>query len=318
MALIGKDIEKAAALLREGQLVAIPTETVYGLAANALDAIAVARIFEVKKRPFFDPLIIHISSFEKAVEYCSEFPGPLKKLALAFWPGPLTLLLPKKNTIPDIVTSGLERVAVRVPDHELTLELLEKLNLPLAAPSANPFGYVSPTLPEHVNKNLGGEIDYILDGGACPVGLESTIAGIEEGQLCIYRLGGLAVEEIEKVAGKVILKINQSDDPNAPGQLKSHYAPRKAMAIGNTETLLRIHEGKKIGILGFGKIPTSYQKHFIINLSEGENLTEAAANLFMALRKMDESDVEIIIGNYVPQRGLGLAINDRLTRASAV
>ena len=312
MAVIGKDILKAAQLLREGKLVAIPTETVYGLASNALDATAVAGVFIAKNRPTFDPLIIHTYSIEKAKEYIEEFPDELEKLAKVYWPGPLTILLPKKKSIPDLVTSGLDRVAVRVPDHALTLELLQHLNFPLAAPSANPFGYVSPTKPEHVNKQLGNVVDYILDGGNCEVGIESTIVGIENGKICVYRLGGLSIEQIEKVVGKVELKINNSDDPSAPGQLKSHYSPMKKLVIGNIETLLL--QNKDAAVLSFGNkkynVPT-------FNLSEKGDITEAAANLFTGLRILDESDTDIILCEYLPSIGLGIAINDRLTRAAA-
>jgi L-threonylcarbamoyladenylate synthase len=169
---IGKNIDFVADLLLKGKLVAIPTETVYGLAANALNEKAVLSIFEAKQRPFFDPLIIHLADIESVCEYAELKDERLKKLAKTFWPGPLTLLLPKKDNVPDIVTSGLERVAVRIPNHTLTLELLKKINIPLAAPSANPFGYVSPTEPDHVNDQLGDKIDYILDGGICNIGLE--------------------------------------------------------------------------------------------------------------------------------------------------
>ncbi|HWY13290.1 MAG TPA: L-threonylcarbamoyladenylate synthase [Bacteroidia bacterium] len=317
MAVIGKDILKAAQLLTEGKLVAIPTETVYGLASNALDVTAVAGVFKAKNRPTFDPLIIHTYSIEKVKEYCREFPSELEKLAKAYWPGPLTLLLPKKNIIPDLVTSGLDRVAVRIPNHPLTLELLQQLNFPLAAPSANPFGYVSPTKPEHVNKQLGNVIDYILDGGNCEVGIESTIVGMENGKICIYRLGGSSIEQIEKVVGKNVpiaigMKINNYNDPSAPGQLKSHYSPTKKLIIGNIEELLK--KFKNAAVLSFGN-----KKHnaLTFNLSEKADITEAAANLFTGLRTLDESDAEIILCDYLPETGLGIAINDRLTRASA-
>jgi L-threonylcarbamoyladenylate synthase len=315
VALIGKDIVKAAELLKAGNLVAIPTETVYGLAANALDELAVAKVFEAKNRPHFDPLIIHTFSLEKAQEYVSEIPEALKKLAEKFWPGPLTLLLPKRNVIPDLVTAGLDSVAVRVPSHPLTLSLLQHLERPLAAPSANPFGYISPTSPEHVDKQLGDKLEYILDGGTCEVGLESTIVGMEEGKICVYRLGGLSLEEIEKVVGNVELKLNESSDPKAPGQLKSHYAPLKPLFIGDIEELIRKNSSKKIGIICFGK--QNLQGYFTLNLSEKADLTEAAANLFSVLRKMDESDVDLILCSYLPETGLGPAINDRLKRASA-
>lgn len=313
MAIIGKDILKASSLLEQGKLVAIPTETVYGLAANALDTTAVAGIFRAKNRPTFDPLIIHTYSIEKAKDYVTQFPTELEKLAKAFWPGPLTLLLPKKNVIPDLVTSGLFNVAVRIPNHSLTLELLQKLNFPLAAPSANPFGYVSPTKPEHVNKQLGNEVDYILDGGNCEVGIESTIVGMEEGKVCVYRLGGLSIEQLEKVAGKIELRINSSDNPTSPGQLQSHYAPIKKLVIGNIEELLKQYENP--GVLSFGNKTFDV---YTFNLSRTSDLTEAAANLFEGLRALDESKVEIILTDYLPEIGLGIAINDRLTRAAAI
>jgi L-threonylcarbamoyladenylate synthase len=197
MAQIETDIEKAKALLESGELVAIPTETVYGLAGNALNPDAVAKIFSVKNRPSFDPLIIHTDSLEKVRKFTLDIPAPLDRLAAHFWPGPLTLLLPKKPIVPDLVTSGLDTVAVRIPQHTLTLSLLEALDFPLAAPSANPFGYISPTTAAHVQDQLGDKIPYILDGGPSQVGLESTIVGLENGEVVVYRLGGLEVAAIE-------------------------------------------------------------------------------------------------------------------------
>ncbi len=312
MATIGKDILKASQLLEQGKLVAIPTETVYGLGANALDTTAVAGIFRAKNRPTFDPLIIHTYSIEKAREYVTKFPPELEKLAEAYWPGPLTILLPKKNVVPDLVTSGSNNVAVRVPKHPLALQLLKGLYFPLAAPSANPFGYISPTKPEHVNKQLGNEVDYILDGGACEVGIESTIVGMEDGKVCIYRLGGLSIEQIEKIVGKVNLKINSSGDPTAPGQLKSHYSPIKKLVIGNVDELLKRYDNP--GVLNFGD--RNYDV-YTYDLSRDADLTEAAANLFQGLRSLDESNVEVILTELLPEIGLGIAINDRLTRAAA-
>lgn len=317
MSQVGTDTAKAAAILSQGGLVAIPTETVYGLAANALDEKAVLRIFEAKQRPFFDPLIVHVPSLEKAHIY-ADFPDErLKRLAASFWPGPLTLLLPKKPTVPDIVTSGLPQVGIRVPDHALTLSLLQRLNFPLAAPSANPFGYVSPTKAEHVRKQLGAKIDYILDGGPATVGLESTIAGIEDGILCIYRLGGLSLEEIEQVAGPVELRLNISSDPKAPGQLKNHYAPRKTLLLGKTADLMAANAGRKIALIVFGKSAFANKAAHVFQLSENEDLSEAALHLFSSLREADESDADLVIAEPVPEQGLGLAINDRLRRASA-
>lgn len=316
MAEIGKDIQKALDFLDKGELIAIPTETVYGLAANAFDPMAVAEIFKVKQRPTFDPLIVHVNSLEQANSIVTDIHPDLLKLANAFWPGPLTLLLPKRDIVPDIVTSGLNRVGVRVPNHPLTLELLNKLSFPLAAPSANPFGYISPTTALHVQAQLGDLIPYILDGGSSQVGLESTIVGEEEGEIIVYRLGGLSIEQIEFVVGKVTLQINHSSNPKVPGQLKSHYAPKKPIIIGNIPDLINQHRNKNIGILTFGKTATIYQNQLIKNLSPSENLTEAAVNLFSFLRELDNSDVHLIITDYVPNNGLGLAINDRLQRAA--
>src|SRR5882672_5472348 len=205
MAEIGKDIAKAATLLRQGKLVAIPTETVYGLAGNALNVEAVTRIFAAKNRPYFDPLIVHVPYPSSAGEYAERIPGKALDLMEQFWPGPLTVLLSKKNIVPDLVTAGLDRVGLRCPDHPMTLALLQSLPFPLAAPSANPFGYVSPTSPHHVNDQLGNEIEYILDGGECKVGVESTIVGFEDDTPTIYRLGGLQVEAIESITGRVQL-----------------------------------------------------------------------------------------------------------------
>lgn len=312
----GTDIRNARLLLEEDELVAIPTETVYGLAANALSPIAVAKVFEAKQRPHFDPLIVHTDTLEKVRLYVKDIPPVLMTLAERYWPGPLTLLLPKQAIIPDLVTSGLDQVAVRIPNHPLTLALLAELDFPLAAPSANPFGYISPTTPEHVYKQLGERVDYILDGGPCAVGLESTIVGVENGVACIYRLGGLSVNDIEAAIGKVELKINQSSDPKAPGQLKSHYAPRKPLVLGDLKALDRQHADDKVGVVCFGDFETSNKKALVKNLSAKKDYKEAAANLFSALRELDESDCELIIAELLPAEYLGIAINDRLSRAA--
>jgi L-threonylcarbamoyladenylate synthase len=304
MSKIGIDIEKAKQILQQSGLVAIPTETVYGLAANALDKDAVLKIFEAKNRPHFDPLIIHTDSLEKVKQFVSGFPEWAEQLAKAFWPGPLTLLLPKNKLIPDLVTSGLPQVAIRMPNHSLTLKLLKSLDFPLAAPSANPFGYISPTKAEHVAAQLEGNVGYILDGGSCEVGLESTIVGFEDGKITVYRLGGLPLEDIEKIAGMVEVRINQSSNPKAPGMLKSHYAPKKPLFIGDVETFLKENTGKKVGIISLEK------------LSPSKNLKEAAHNLFSALRDLDRSDVDVIIAEKFSDDFLGRAINDRLQRAA--
>ncbi len=311
---IGKDIQKAKDFLEKDELVAIPTETVYGLAANALNPIAVAKIFEAKERPTFDPLIVHTHSLKEVQNFVTDIHPALLKLAEAFWPGPLTLLLPKKEIIPSLVTSGLDRVGVRIPNHALTLELLVQLNFPLAAPSANPFGYISPTTAKHVEK----KIPYILDGGNCEVGLESTIVGEENGEIIIYRLGGLSVDEIETVVGKVSVQLNQSSNPKAPGQLKSHYAPKKPVYIGDLHELQTMYFNKKIGAIVFGNDLKLNGATMVKNLSPSKNYQEASANLFSYLRELDEADIDIIITELLPEQGLGLAINDRLKRAAAI
>lgn len=315
LATIGKDIQTAAQILTDGQLVAIPTETVYGLGGNALNRTSVLSIFETKNRPAFDPLIIHTDSLEKVGHFVTKFDGMAKALAEAFWPGPLTLLLPKRDIIPDIVTSGLDMVAVRIPDHALTLELLKSLDFPLAAPSANPFGYISPVSAAHVDAQLGDKIAYILDGGECNVGIESTIVGFVDDIPTIYRLGGLAVEDIESVVGKVNVLPHSTSNPQAPGMLKSHYAPRKPFFIKTSNELL--NAPADIAVLSFSK-PERTLSNTLRILSEAGDVREAAHNLFTYLRELDTSDAKEIWAEYAPATGLGVAINDRLKRAAAL
>jgi L-threonylcarbamoyladenylate synthase len=318
MAQIGTDIALAQAFLENGQLVGIPTETVYGLAGNALNSESVALIFETKNRPAFDPLILHTSSLDRAEQFVADFPKKLKELAEKFWPGPLTVLLPRKPIVPDLVTSGLDRVAVRVPKHPLTLALLEKLEFPLAAPSANPFGYISPTQATHVEAQLGHKIPYILDGGPCAVGLESTIVGEEGGEIVIYRLGGLEISEIEKITGPVKVRDQSSSNPSAPGQLDSHYAPRKPFILGDLKHLIseKQSEGVDFAVLSFSQAFDQVAAEKQITLSPSGNLHEAAQNLFSAMRNLDECGAKVILAELMPEIGLGRAINDRLRRAA--
>ncbi|TFV93319.1 threonylcarbamoyl-AMP synthase [Algoriphagus kandeliae] len=319
MAIIGQDIEKAKEFLEAGQLVAIPTETVYGLAGNALDVGAVAKIFETKNRPSFDPLIVHTDSIEKIGAFVCEIPEALRKLGEKFWPGPLTILLEKKAIIPDLVTAGLSRVAVRVPRHSLTRSLLQELDFPLAAPSANPFGYISPTQASHVAKQLGDKIPYILDGGSCEVGLESTIVGMEDGKVTVYRLGGLDLNQITEVVGEVEIKSHSSSNPAAPGLLKSHYAPTKEFILGDLDELVpeMLQRGRPFGVLSLNKRFTLDGPAPQFQLSPSGDLVEAARNLFDYLRQLDQSGVEVIVAELMPENGLGRAINDRLRRAAA-
>ncbi|MFW5760391.1 MAG: L-threonylcarbamoyladenylate synthase [Cyclobacteriaceae bacterium] len=317
MATIGKDLKMAAKLLSANELIAIPTETVYGLAANAFSPEAVAKVFQTKNRPTFNPLILHTCNLEKAGEFVQEIPEKAKKLANKFWPGPLTMLFYKKDLVPDLVTAGLPRVAVRVPRHSITQQLLQLLPFPLAAPSANPFGYVSPTRPGHVNDQLGDKIKYILDGGPCQVGIESTIVGFEEDQVLIYRLGGLSLEDIEKVVGSVEKLPHSSSQPQSPGMLKSHYAPGKKVLMGDIDQLLAQIGSRKVGVVSlqkeFPNLPADNQ----VILSRTGNLQEAAAGLFEALRYLDNLPITYIFAEPMPDYGLGRAINDRLKRAAA-
>lgn len=313
-AVISQDIHKAKDLLESGELVAIPTETVYGLAANALNADAVVKIFETKNRPHFDPLIVHVASLEQAQSLVEDFPSHAKLLAEKFWPGPLTLLLKKKSVVPDLVTSGLETVGIRMPEHPLTLELLRSIDFPLAAPSANPFGYISPTTAQHVSAQLGDKIQLILDGGPCEVGVESTIIDCTSDIPVVVRLGGLGVEKIESIIGKVAVNTTSSSKPSAPGLLLSHYAPRKPFLLGDIHALLEENRDKKVALITF-KGEALHSRHSVLS-TEG-SLSEAAHNLFKAMRELDESDAEVIIAELVPDHGLGRAINDRLRRAAA-
>ncbi len=315
------DPNLAAGFLKKGRLVAIPTETVYGLAANALDEEAVLKIFRVKNRPAFDPLIVHVANWKQAQAWTEGEPEETLQqaalLAKACWPGPLTLLLKKSKRIPDLVSSGLPRVALRVPDHPLTIRLLQILDFPLAAPSANPFGYISPTKPEHVAAQLGEKIAGILDGGPCKVGVESTILGFENGKPVIYRKGGLSVETIEHLLGKVEVRTHSSSSPASPGMLKSHYAPRTPLVVGNLKQLQKQYANQKVGILAFRQMLPDVPPNRQRLLSPTGNLNEAARNLFAAMHELDAMQLDIILAEPLPEKDLGRAINDRLRRAEA-
>jgi len=315
MAEIGKDIEKAQQLLRSGELVAMPTETVYGLAGNAFHPAAVAHIFKVKNRPAFDPLILHTDRLEKVKQFVRDFPPIAEQLAQAFWPGPLTLLLPKSEQIHDIVTSGLDTVAVRIPQHPVSRNLLEGLDFPVAAPSANPFSYISPTTAQHVNQHLGTKIPYILDGGPCTVGIESTIVGFPDGIPTVFRKGGLKIEAIEGIIGKVQVNTHSSSQPTAPGMLNKHYSPKVPMFIGDIPKLLAEYEEKSVGVISFqqaylGESPLQF------TLSKKGDFAEAAQQLFAALRALDTLAPDVIVVELLPEQDLGIAINDRLRRAA--
>jgi len=321
MAQIGKDVQQAAAFLQQGELVAIPTETVYGLAGNAFDPSAVAKIFAAKNRPSFNPLITHTHNLQQVKKYVKEVPELGRLLAEKFWPGPLTMLLPKKDVIPDIVTAGSDTVAVRVPSHPLSLKLLQQLDFPLAAPSANPFGYISPTRATHVEEQLGNKIAYILDGGHCEVGIESTIIGFEQQKILVYRLGGISVEQIEEVVGKENVslygKIAEKGRPKTSGMLKSHYAPGKKVVIGDLSKLVSKYSSHEIALITLKDYYPQIAQDRQVALSVSGDLNEAAQHLFSALRKLDKLPVKYILAEIMPDYGLGKAINDRLNRAAA-
>jgi L-threonylcarbamoyladenylate synthase len=312
---IGTDIEKAKALLEAGELVAIPTETVYGLAANGFSEAAIAKIYEAKNRPQFNPLILHVANLEQAQKLVTEIPEACERLMQALSPGPITYLLPKSSLVPDLVTAGSSRVAIRIPNHAMALDLLNKLDFPLAAPSANPSGYVSPVSADHVMQGLQGKIPYILDGGNCSIGLESTIVGFEEDKVIIHRLGGISAEQISATTGMEVKTSLSHASPTAPGQLKSHYATSKPLLIGDVEQLINAFKGKKIGLLMFQQ-SAGFAVEKEILLSPSGSLEEAAAGLFRAMRLLDQSDLDVIIAERFPNTGIGRAINDRLERAS--
>jgi L-threonylcarbamoyladenylate synthase len=317
--MIGTDTQKAVVLLSQGEVVAIPTETVYGLAANALDPDAVLRIYEAKDRPRFNPLILHVPSVSAFELYASEIPEACRELAAAFSPGPLTFLLPRRSSVPDIVTAGSDLVALRIPNHPVALELLSGLFFPLAAPSANPSGYISPVTAAHVMQGLGGRIPYILDGGPCAVGLESTIVSFQHGQIFLHRFGAITPEDIRRVTGITPQAAQTSHQaPDAPGQLKSHYAPDRPLFMGDVQALLREHAGKRLAVISFHQSYTDQDVVASFVLSPGGDLHEAARNLFQALRSADQTDVDLIIAAEFPAEGLGWAINDRLSRAQFI
>ncbi|MEM9044580.1 MAG: L-threonylcarbamoyladenylate synthase [Pseudomonadota bacterium] len=293
----------AAAILADGGLVAFPTETVYGLGADARDGRAVAAIYETKGRPRFNPLIVHVSSLHAANKY-AEIDGPLHILAEAFWPGPMTLVAPVKHgLLSELVTAGLETVAIRVPAHPVAREILDRFDGPVAAPSANPSGRISPTRAEHVLAHLDGKIDAVVKAGPCQVGLESTIIGIEDQKPILLRPGGLPVEVVEQALGREVTRPS-TKTVTAPGQLESHYAPRAKLRLNATSPT----PGERW--LGFG--PDRFDG---ANLSPNGDLREAAAQLFRMLHELDEG-AKIAVAR-IPDEGIGRAINDRLRRAAA-
>jgi L-threonylcarbamoyladenylate synthase len=315
--LITKNIQNAVDELKRDGLVSIPTETVYGLAANAYNETSVKKIFELKNRPHYNPLIVHIKSADYLQHIAKEIPDIALKLATAFWPGPLTLVLKKQEHVSDFITAGKDTVAVRVPNHPLTLDLLNELDFPLAAPSANPFGSISPTNAAHVHSYFGETLPVILDGGECEKGIESTIIGFENNQPILYRHGSISIEEIEKMVGKINTITHNDQTPNAPGMLSRHYAPKtETYLTNNVAALATYFEGKKIGLLVFKNPMYHHNIHHQEILSKTGDCAEAAKNLYAAMHRLDEQNLDVIIAERLPDEGLGKTINDKLERAT--
>ncbi len=306
------EMDKAAALIREGRLVAFPTETVYGLGADALNPMAVARIFEAKERPSFDPLIVHIASLEQLGELTPSQDPRIGMLARAFWPGPLTLVVPKTARVPDLVTSGLPTVGIRMPDHALALELIRRSGRPLAAPSANKFGRLSPTRAEHVRRNLP-EADLVLDGGPTRVGIESTIIALAEDGFQLLRPGIITREALREVVPESAV-LPGTGAIKAPGMLASHYSPRKPLYLAAPGQQL-LHDPGACGYIAYRQAPVAAYKEVKV-LAPGGDLREYAAGLFGALHYMEDAGVAFIVVETVPEQGLGLAIMDRLRKAA--
>ncbi len=325
---ISTDRDAAVELLRKGELVALPTETVYGLATNALNPIAVAKIFEAKERPRFDPLIVHLPNREW-LKRISALPAGdrqlISKLTDKFWPGPFTMVLPKRKLVPDIVTAGLDTVAVRLSAHRVFAEIVSELDEPLAAPSANRFGRVSPTTAQHVLDELDGRIPLIIDAGPTEHGIESTIVAVRDGRIAVLRRGPITLEQLSEFADIVSVTVTQRI--SAPGQLPSHYTPTTPLRLIDNAEASPPQKNQRVGLLAWSsafpspmssQLETRHSEAFaaVRNLSDRGDLRQAAANLFRYLRELDALGLDLIVAERVPSRGLGAAIMDRLERAS--
>jgi L-threonylcarbamoyladenylate synthase len=323
-------LTEAAARLLRGELVAFPTETVYGLGANAFDAEAVQRIFAAKGRPFSDPLIVHVASADEVGMVAADFPADARRLAEAFWPGPLTLLLPRHPALPAEVTAGLTAVAVRVPRHPVALGLLRACGFPLAAPSANRFGHTSPTTANHVQADLEGMVHVILDAGSTPVGIESTVLDLQTTPAVILRPGGVTREQLQAVIGEVALAAPAERLAASPGRQPRHYAPRAELVLMTggtpadiaTQMIRRAHQlssaGRVVGVLATSEVcrELSAPPGPLFDLGSQDDVLGIARRLFLGLRTLEGAPVDVILAHLVPPQGMGLAINDRLQRAA--
>jgi L-threonylcarbamoyladenylate synthase len=305
-------VRRAARLLAQGEVVAFPTETVYGLGADAFNAVAVAKIFELKKRPHFDPLIVHVSQKEWVTNLVSDMPRGARLLMDRFWPGPLTIILPKSEHIPDIVTSGLATVGLRMPSHPVALDLIQQLSRPVAAPSANPFGYMSTTTADDVASLFDDRLPLILDGGPSSFGIESTIVSLSDERVVLHRHGSVSIEELSAVVGEVLEAMRTDGRCVAPGELPYHYAPLTPLMIVTGPEQI---DNENSAFLSFTEPTRPIRSKHLLVLSRSGDLREAAANFFSYLIQMDRKGTEIIYAQKVPEKGLGKAIMERLKKA---
>jgi L-threonylcarbamoyladenylate synthase len=314
------DIARAVEILRAGGVIAFPTETVYGLGADAEHPDAVARVFAIKARPPGHPLIVHLGDAAALDVWCAEVPAVARRLAARFWPGPLTLVLQRSGRVPHVVTGGLDTVAIRVPRHEVALALLREFRGGIAAPSANRYGRVSPTTAAHVRADLGGDVDVVLDGGPCQVGLESTIVDVSSGEPAILRPGGVTAEEIEEVVGRRV-GVRAGGPVRSPGQHPQHYAPRARVVIVDREKLgpraaELLAAGRRVAVCGSGGADDGPRGVEHVVLDPGP--ADAARGLYAALREVDRRGCDVVLVTMPEEVGLGLAIADRLRRAAGL
>jgi L-threonylcarbamoyladenylate synthase len=315
--MISKDVKLAATFLKNDGVVGIPTETVYGLAGNAYSDVAINKIFDIKKRPTTNPLILHVKNSKELDKIGTQIPELAYKLAETFWPGPLTLLVKKQPHVSNLITANQDTVAVRVPNNGLTLELLNSIDFPLVAPSANPFTRISPTEAFHVEAYFEDQINMVLDGGRCSDGVESTIVGFDNNKAVIYRLGAISVEEIEKIANNVSIYKPLKNKISTPGMFKKHYSPNTEIILTrNVAQEMELFSDKKIGLLLFNAPQPNFNLAYQKILSPESNLKIATSNLYKALHELDAMNLDLIIAERFPEYGLGLTINDRLTRAT--
>lgn len=304
-------ITLACDLLRKGEVVAFPTETVYGLGADALNPYAVAKIFEVKRRPRFDPIIVHVSDLDWVKRIVKQIPEEALWIAERFWPGPLTIILERNEKIPDIVTAGLPTVAIRMPSHPVAKRLIESFGSPIAAPSANPFGYISPTKASHVVKLLKDKIPLVIDGGDALFGIESTVISVDAGKIYIYRFGAITVEELSQF-GEIVVVTPENKKCVSPGQLPYHYAPIRPLKIIRDPQQI---ENPSSSFLAFKEPQGQVNAKYVKVLSRNGDLREAASNFFSYLMELDREDVDIIYAQKIPEIGLGRAMMERLKKA---